>query len=43
MIAHSVEAVEDTVFLAIATERRNQENYESDTIRVDVPSDKKIG
>lgn len=38
MIAHSLEFIEDTVFLAITTENRDQEAYENDTVRVDLPS-----
>ncbi len=38
MIAHVMEFIEDTVFLAITTERRNQKAYEYDTVRLDIPS-----
>lgn len=34
MIAHSMEFLEDTVFLAITTEPREQEKYERDTVRL---------
>ena len=34
MIAHSVEFIEDSTFLAITTEKRDQEAYEKDTVRV---------
>lgn len=36
MIAHAVEFIEDSVFLAITTERRDQESYENDTVRIDI-------
>lgn len=36
MVAHSMEFLEDTVFLAITTEKREQTNYEEDTIRVEL-------
>ncbi len=39
MIAHSVEFIEDTVFLAITTEKRDQQAYENDTVRIDIPSE----
>lgn len=38
MIAHSLEFIEDTVFLAITTESRDQEVYEKDTVRINIPS-----
>lgn len=34
MVAHSMEFLEDTVFLAFTTEPRQQEKYESDTVRI---------
>ncbi|TSC88532.1 MAG: hypothetical protein G01um10147_28 [Microgenomates group bacterium Gr01-1014_7] len=34
MIAHSMEFLEDTVFLAITSEPREQEKYERDTVRL---------
>lgn len=34
MIAHSMEFLEDTVFLAITTEPREHEKYEKDTVRL---------
>lgn len=36
MVAHSMEFLEDTVFLAITTEPREQDKYEKDTVRVKV-------
>ena len=36
MIAHSMEFLEDTVFLAITTEHREQEKYEQDTVRIKI-------
>ncbi|EKD89894.1 MAG: cupin 2 conserved barrel protein [uncultured bacterium] len=41
MIAHSMEFLEDTVFLAITTEPRQQEQYEGDTVRIKITSDEK--
>ncbi len=38
MIAHAMEFLEDTVFLAITTERRDQKSYERDTVRVNITS-----
>lgn len=35
-IAHSMEFLEDTVFLAFTTEKREQEKYEGDTHRVKI-------
>ncbi len=35
MIAHSMEFLEDTVFLAITTEPREHEKYEKDTVRLE--------
>jgi len=36
MLAHSMKFLKDTVFFAYTTEKRNQKNYEKDTVRVDV-------
>ncbi|OGD86270.1 hypothetical protein A2164_03795 [Candidatus Curtissbacteria bacterium RBG_13_35_7] len=36
MIWHSMEFIEDTVFLALTTETRKHKNYEADTIRVEL-------
>lgn len=36
MIAHSMEFLEDTVFLAFTTEQREQGKYESDTVRINI-------
>ena len=41
MIAHSMEFLEDTVFLAITTEPRQQDQYEDDTVRIKITSDEK--
>lgn len=41
MFAHSMEFLKDTVFLAFTTETRDQDKYESDTVRVKVTSDGK--
>lgn len=35
MIAHSDEFLEDTTMLAVTTSKRNQKDYEKDTVRVD--------
>lgn len=35
-IAHAMEALEDTVFWAITTEKRQQKAYEADTVRLDI-------
>ncbi len=40
MTAHSMEFLEDTVFLAITTEHREQEKYENDTVRIKITDDK---
>lgn len=40
-IAHAMEAIIDTVFLAITTEKRQQKNYENDLVRVDIIGKKK--
>lgn len=34
MMAHSMEFLEDSLFLAITTESRDQEKYEKDTVRL---------
>lgn len=36
MIAHSMEFLEDTVFLAITTEHRQQKKYEDDLVRIKI-------
>ena len=36
MYAHSMEFLEDTIFLALTTENRSQEVYEEDTIRINL-------
>lgn len=41
MTAHSMEFLEDTVFLAITTEGRDQNKYETDTVRIKITSDEK--
>lgn len=41
MIAHSMEFLEDTVFLAFTTETRQQDKYESDTVRIKITPDEK--
>ncbi len=40
MTAHSMEFLEDTVFLAITTEHREQEKYENDTVRIKITDEK---
>ena len=35
-IAHAMEALVDTVFWAITTEKRQQANYETDTVRLNI-------
>lgn len=35
-IAHAMEALEETVFLAITTEKRQQSHYEEDTVRLEL-------
>ena len=37
-IAHSMEFIEDTVFLAFTTEKRGQDKYEKDTVRIKISS-----
>lgn len=39
MRAHAMEFLEDSVFLAITTERRDQKAYEHDTVRINITSD----
>lgn len=41
MIVHSMEFIEDTVFLAITTESRKQNKYEGGTVRIKITSDEK--
>lgn len=41
MIAHAMEFLEDTVFLAITTEPRKQNQYEEDLIRIKITPDGK--
>lgn len=41
MIAHSMEFLEDTAFLAITTEARQQDRYEGDTVRIKITPDEK--
>lgn len=41
MIAHAMEFLEDTVFLAITTEVRQQDLYEEDLVRIKITSDGK--
>ncbi len=41
MTAHSMEFLEDTVFLAITTEHREQSKYEGDTVRIKITGDEK--
>lgn len=36
MIAHAMEFLKDTVFLAITTEKRDRNAYEKDTVRIDI-------
>lgn len=40
MMAHSMEFLEDTVFLAFTTEHRQQEKYEADTVRIKISDEK---
>jgi len=40
-IVHAMEAIVDTVFLAITTEKRQQKSYEDDLVRVDIVGKKK--
>ena len=40
-IAHAMKAIENTVFLAITTEKRQQKAYEADLVRVDIVGKKK--
>ena len=39
-VAHAMKALEDTVFWAITTERRQQSSYEADTVRLDIVNKK---
>ena len=34
MTAHAMEFLEDSVFLALTTQKRDQKNYENDTVRI---------
>lgn len=34
MFAHSMKFIENSIFLALSTEKRNQKNYESDTVKI---------
>ena len=36
LMQHAIKFLEDSVFLAFATEERTQENYEADTVRVEL-------
>lgn len=36
MVAHAMEAIEDTIFLAFTTEKREQDKYEEDLIRIKI-------
>lgn len=36
MVAHRMEFLEDTIFLAITTEKRKQDYYEADTVRLNL-------
>lgn len=36
MVGHVMEFLEESVFLALTTEKRNQKAYESDTVRIDL-------
>ena len=36
MVAHTMEFLEDTIFLAITTESREQNQYEGDTVRIEI-------
>jgi len=36
MVAHAMEFLEDTIFLAITTEPREQDQYEGDTVRIEI-------
>ena len=36
MVAHAMEFLEDSVFLALTAERRDQKHYENDTTRIDL-------
>lgn len=41
MMAHSMEFLEDSIFLAITTEGREQSKYEKDTIRIKITGNEK--
>ena len=36
MVAHAMRFLEDSVFLALTTEKRDQSFYESDTVRIEL-------
>ena len=36
MVAHAMEFLEDTIFLAITTKSRKQNQYEQDTVRIEI-------
>lgn len=40
LFAHTTEFLEDTVFMAFATEHRSQEEYEADTVRLNFIDEK---
>jgi dTDP-4-dehydrorhamnose 3,5-epimerase-like enzyme len=40
-MAHAMEAIIDTVFLAITTEKRDQRSYETDLVRINIVGKKK--
>lgn len=40
-MAHAMEAILDTIFLAITTEKRDQKSYEKDLVKVDIVGRKK--
>lgn len=36
MVAHAMEFLEDSMFLALTTERRDKKHYENDTVRLEL-------
>lgn len=36
MVAHAMEFLEDSVFLALTTQKRDQKHYENDTVRIEL-------
>ncbi len=40
MMAHSMDFLEDSVFLAFTTEHREQKKYEKDTVRIKISNEK---